>query len=59
MWSYYTRRGISSLCGATMPEGFSPEASRWETWYFGCGRTPKGATSLLLPGKGHSSSPRF
>jgi hypothetical protein len=25
----------------------------------GCGRTPEDATSLLLPGKGHSSSPRF
>jgi hypothetical protein len=44
---------------ATTPEGFGPETSRWETWYFGCGRTPEGATSLLLPGKGRSSSPRF
>jgi ribonuclease HI/transposase InsO family protein len=50
---------ISSLCDATMLEGFGPEDSRWETWYFGCGRTPEGATSLLLPGKGRSSSPRF
>jgi hypothetical protein len=58
-WPYYTRRGISSLCDATTPEGFDPEASSWETWYFGCGKTPKGATSLLLPGKGRSSSPRF
>jgi hypothetical protein len=58
-WPYYTRRGISSLCDATTPEGFGPEASSWETWYFGCGRTPEGATSLLLPGRGHSSSPRF
>jgi hypothetical protein len=41
------------------PEGFGPETSRWETWYFGCGRTPEGATSLLLPGKGRSSSTRF
>jgi hypothetical protein len=40
-------------------EGFGPEASRWETWYFGYGKTPEGATSLLLPGKGRSSSPRF
>jgi hypothetical protein len=39
--------------------GVRPEASRWETWYFGCGKTPEGATSLLLPGKGRSSSPRF
>jgi transposase InsO family protein len=30
-WPYYTRRGISSLCDATMPEGFGPEASKWET----------------------------
>jgi hypothetical protein len=58
-WPYYTRRGISSPCDATTPEGSGPEASRWETWYFGCGRTPEGATSLLLPGKGRSSSPRF
>jgi hypothetical protein len=27
-WPYYTRRGISSLCDATMPEGFGPEASK-------------------------------
>jgi hypothetical protein len=58
-WPYYTRRGISSLCDATTPEGFGPEASRWETWYFGYGRTPKDATSLLLPRKGHTSSSRF
>jgi hypothetical protein len=58
-WPYYTRRGISSLCDATTPEGFDPEASRWETWYFGCGRTPEGAISLPLPWKGRSSSPRF
>jgi hypothetical protein len=30
-----------------------------ETWYFSCDKTPEGATSLLLPGKGRSSSPRF
>jgi hypothetical protein len=36
MWPYYTRRGISSLCDATTPEGSGPETSRWETWYFGC-----------------------
>jgi transposase InsO family protein len=36
-------------------EGFGPETSRWETWYFGCAKTPEGATSLLLPGKGRSS----
>jgi hypothetical protein len=58
-WPYYTRHGISSLCDATTPEGFGPEASRWETWYFGSDKTPEGATSLLLPGKGRSSSPRF
>jgi hypothetical protein len=29
------------------------------TWYFGCDKTPEGATSLPLPRKGHSSSPRF
>jgi ribonuclease HI/transposase InsO family protein len=51
--------GISSLCYATTPEGFGPEASRWETWYFNCDKTPEGATSLLLHGKGRSSSPRF
>jgi hypothetical protein len=58
-WPYYTRCGINSLCDATAPEGFGPEASRWETWYFGCDKTPEGATSLPLPRKGHSSSPRF
>jgi hypothetical protein len=58
-WPYYTRRGISSLCDATTPEGFGPKASKWETWYFGCDKTPEDATSLLLPGKGLSSSPRF
>jgi hypothetical protein len=58
-WPYYTRHDISSLCDATTPEGFGPEASKWETWYFGCDKTPEGATSLLLPGKGPSSSPRF
>jgi hypothetical protein len=40
-------------------QGFGPEASKWETWYFGCDKTPEGATSLLLPRKGPSSSPRF
>jgi hypothetical protein len=58
-WPYYTRRGISSLCDATTPGGFGPEASKWETWYFGCDKTPEGATRLLLPRKGPSSSPRF
>jgi hypothetical protein len=53
------RRGISSLCDTTTPEEFGPETSRWGTWYFGCGKTPEGATSSLLPGKGRSSSPRF
>jgi hypothetical protein len=48
---YYIRRGISSLCDATTPEGFGPEASKWETWCFGCDRTPKGATSLLPLGR--------
>jgi hypothetical protein len=51
--------GTSSLCDATTPEGFGPEASKWETWYFSYDKTPEGATSLLLPGKGRSSSPRF
>jgi hypothetical protein len=58
-WPYYTRYGISSLCDATTPKGSDPETSRWETWYFGYGKTPEGATSSLLPGRGHSSSPRF
>jgi hypothetical protein len=56
---YYTRHGISNLCDATTPEEFGPETSRWETWYFGYGKTLEGATSSLLPGKGRSSSPRF
>jgi hypothetical protein len=52
-------RGISSLCDATTPEGFGPETSRWGTWCFGYDKTPEGATSSHLPGKGRSSSPRF
>jgi hypothetical protein len=36
MWPYYTRCGISSLCDATTPKGFGLEASKWETWFFGC-----------------------
>jgi hypothetical protein len=36
-----------------------PEASKWEIWCFGYDKTPEGATSLLLPGKGRSSSPKF
>jgi hypothetical protein len=39
--------------------GVRPRGFQLETWYFGCGKTPEGATSLLLPGKGRSSSPRF
>jgi hypothetical protein len=58
-WPYYTRRCISSLYDATTPEGFGPETSKWETWCFGCGKTPEGTTSLLLPRRDHSSSPRF
>jgi hypothetical protein len=58
-WPYYTRHGISSLCDATTPKGSGPETSRWETWYFGCDKTPESITSLLLPRKGRSSSPRF
>jgi hypothetical protein len=52
-------QATSSLCDTTTPEGFGPEASKWETWYFGCEKTLEGATNLLLPGKGRSSSPRF
>jgi hypothetical protein len=44
-WPYYTRRGISSPCDATTPEGFGPETSRWTTWCFGCDKTPEGAAS--------------
>jgi hypothetical protein len=58
-WPYYTRRSISSPCNATTPEGFSLETSKWETWCFSYDKMPEGATSLLLPGKGHSSSPKF
>jgi hypothetical protein len=58
-WPYYTQRGINSLCDATTPEGFGSEAFRWEIWCFGYDKTPEGATSLLLPGKGRSSSPKF
>jgi hypothetical protein len=57
--AYYTRRGTSSPCDATTPEGFGPETSRWATWCFDYDKTPEGGTSSCLPGKGHSSSPRF
>jgi hypothetical protein len=40
-WPYYTRRGISSPCDATTPEGFGPETSRWATWCFGYDKTPE------------------
>src|SRR5688572_2042549 len=49
---YYTRRGISSPCGATTPEGSDPETSRWATWCFGCGKTPEGGTSSRPPWEG-------
>ena len=52
--AYCTRRGINSPCDATTPEGFGPETSRWATWCFGYDKTPEGATSSHLPGKGHS-----
>jgi hypothetical protein len=39
--------------------GVRPRGFQLETWYFGCGKTPEDATSLLLPRKGHSSSLRF
>jgi hypothetical protein len=55
---YYIWHGISNLCDATTLEGFGSEASKWETWCFGCDKTPMGATSLLPPRKGHSSLPR-
>jgi hypothetical protein len=58
-WPYYTRRGTSSPCDATTPEGFGSETSKWATWCFGCDKTPEGGTSSRLPGKGRSSSPRF
>jgi transposase InsO family protein len=58
-WPYYTRRGTSSPCDATMPEGFGPETSKQATWCFGYDKTPEGGTSSRLPGKGRSSSPRF
>jgi transposase InsO family protein len=41
-------------CDATTPEGFGPETSRWATWCFGYDKTPEGATSSHLPGKGRS-----
>jgi hypothetical protein len=50
-WPCYTRRDISSLCDATMPEGFGPETSKWETWCFGCGKTP-GCHKLTPPWEG-------
>jgi hypothetical protein len=54
-----TRRGTSSPCDATTPEGSGPETSRWATWCFGCDKTPEGGTSSRPPGRGHSSSPKF
>jgi hypothetical protein len=59
IWPYYTRRGTSSPCDATTPEGFGPETSRWATWCFDYDKTPEGGTSSRLPGKDRPSSPRF
>jgi hypothetical protein len=56
---YYTRRGTSSPCDATTPEGSGPETSKWATWCFGCDKTPEVDTSLRPPGRGRSSSPKF
>jgi hypothetical protein len=50
-WPYYTRRGISSPCDATTPEGFGPETSRWATWCFGCDKTPEGGTAHASLGR--------
>jgi hypothetical protein len=50
-WPYYTRRSISSPCDATTPEGFGPEASKWETWYFGCDNA-RGHHKLTPPCEG-------
>jgi hypothetical protein len=44
---YYTRRGTSSPCDATTPEGSGPETSRWATWCSGCDKTPEGGTRGL------------
>jgi hypothetical protein len=52
-------RDVALPSDAATPEGFGPETSEWETWYFGCDKTPEGTTSLPLPGKGRSSSPKF
>jgi hypothetical protein len=58
-WPYYTRRGTSSPCDATTPEGFGPETSKQATWCFGCDKTPEGGTSSRLPGKGRSHRQGF
>jgi hypothetical protein len=49
---YYTRRGTSSPCDATTPEGSGPETSRWVTWCFGCDKTPEVDTSSRPPWEG-------
>jgi hypothetical protein len=49
---YYTRRGTSSPCDATTPEGSSPETSRSATWCFGCDKTPEVGTSSRPPWEG-------
>jgi hypothetical protein len=51
-WPYYTRRGTSSPCDATTPEGFGPETSRRATWCFGCDKTPQGRHKLTPPWEG-------
>jgi hypothetical protein len=50
-WPCYTRRGTSSPCDATTPEGSGPETSRWATWCFGYDKTPEGGTSSRLLGR--------
>jgi hypothetical protein len=51
--------GNPTSASAITPEGFGPEASKLETWCFSYDKTPEDATSLLLPGKDRSSSPKY
>jgi hypothetical protein len=55
-----TTLGAVSAVPATLPRprGSVLRPPRWATWCFSYDKTPEGATSSRLPGKGHSSSPR-
>jgi hypothetical protein len=51
-WPYYTRRGTSSPCDATTPEGFGPETSRWGDLVLRLRQDARGRHKLTPPWEG-------